>query len=875
MSENNQVVKLLAERFNRAGEHGRIVFWRDVKGEFEDSLETFVGENASDETLRGVELLKPEHEPFNARYRMFREAPERKFLVYMTGEAPALEDDWLLDLELAYGPIFSADKLTMVLVGQLPEPDAGVRGEWVDVMRRTPKFFDNADRVDRFAKRLTPRDNAEVFQAKMVATLLRLKDDRHSMQSIWAELLTEYADGDESGIDEIEKMGLGEFHWSGTRKIYHFDVETDDEPTLRDFVLWLFQLAWNGFAGESGTAPYAGIRRDWEDWYGNVDMRRVLRDLSIDVVDDLRLNTSIMDMGVDELAGKNLFREVDNTLVSRLFERLGYDSITDDEIQRIVTARRGGLWYEEYEPLYACIAAASRLRATLNECSGLLISVDSPERGIELYASELYKADRAYREYVTAWRRAHPEARSVDTDLQESYRSYQHALGQAWQMQVDKLERWSFKGVDAQSDFYEREISPVVGAKKKIAVIVSDALRYEAAQELAERINRENRFSTDLKKQYGVLPSYTQLGMAALLPHDPSSAHDSLAFGKDHYGVLVDGRSATGTENRDAILGDVGGKAIQAGELLKMKSIDVKALYRSCNVLYVYHNVIDAHGDSDKTEDEVFDSCETAFRELTDVVKKLAGGNVNNMIITSDHGFLYQGFDLDDSEWLSTQPQGDEVWVKKRRFTIGSRLAPDRAFITFTAAQAGLDDPDGEGVTIQIPNSIMRLRKQGTGSHYVHGGSALPEIVVPVLHVSKGRSAAGDARPVEFRIMQGTDRITGRQLTVEFFQEEPVEGKVQARTVFAGLWGREPDGRAVLVSNETPVAFDMTSKENSGRHVTATLMLTSDADRFNGRTLELRLRENTAGSNVRVTLDQCARYAFKQGMGDDVDDFFG
>lgn len=51
--------------------------------------------------------------------------------------------------------------------------------------------------------------------------------------------------------------------------------------------------------------------------------------------------------------------------------------------------------------------------------------------------------------------------------------------------------------------------------------------------------------------------------MAALLPHDPSSAHDSLAFGKDHYGVLVDGRSATGTENRDAILGDVGGKAIQ------------------------------------------------------------------------------------------------------------------------------------------------------------------------------------------------------------------------------------------------------------------------------------------------------------------------
>ena len=61
--------------------------------------------------------------------------------------------------------------------------------------------------------------------------------------------------------------------------------------------------------------------------------------------------------------------------------------------------------------------------------------------------------------------------------------------------------------------------------------------------------------------------------------------------------------------------------------------------------------------------------------------------------------------------------------------------------MTFTAVQVGLEDPRDEGVSIQVPNSIMRLRKQGTGVRYVHGGAALQEIVVPVLHVSKGRSA--------------------------------------------------------------------------------------------------------------------------------------
>ena len=268
------------------------------------------------------------------------------------------------------------------------------------------------------------------------------------------------------------------------------------------------------------------------------------------------------------------------------------------------------------------------------------------------------------------------------------------------------------------------------------------------------------------------------------------------------------------------------------------------------------------------------DACEKTFKELGEVVKKLASGNVHNMIITADHGFLYQDRDLDGTEWLSEQPKGDAVWVRKRRFSIGSNLAPGRAFVTFNAAQIGMDDARNEGISIQVPNSIMRLRMQGAGVKYVHGGAALQEIVVPVLHVSKGRSAADDVRPVEFTILQRTDRLSSRQLTVEFFQNEPVGGKIRARTVLAGLWGRDAAGNDVLISNETPVAFDLLGQEKSERHVTATLMLTSDAERFNGTNIELRLREKTDGSNVLVMLDQKARYFFKQGVVADDAGFF-
>ncbi|WP_410218838.1 PglZ domain-containing protein [Paracoccus sp. (in: a-proteobacteria)] len=47
----------------------------------------------------------------------------------------------------------------------------------------------------------------------------------------------------------------------------------------------------------------------------------------------------------------------------------------------------------------------------------------------------------------------------------------------------------------------------------------SDAFRYEAAQELTGELNGRYRFTASTKSQLGVLPSYTGLGMASLLPH--------------------------------------------------------------------------------------------------------------------------------------------------------------------------------------------------------------------------------------------------------------------------------------------------------------------------------------------------------------------
>ena len=167
--------------------------------------------------------------------------------------------------------------------------------------------------------------------------------------------------------------------------------------------------------------------------------------------------------------------------------------------------------------------------------------------------------------------------------------------------------------------------------------------------------------------------------------------------------------------------------------------------------------------------------------------------------------------------------------------------------------------PTGEqdaGLTVQFPNSILRLRKPGSGVRYVHGGAALQEIVVPVVHINKGRSSEGDARPVTFSLPQKTDRITTGQLTVELVQDEPVEGRVLPRTVFVGLWSGD-----TLISNETPVRVEYDQPSDHGTACIATLVLTSEADAYNGSTVEVRVRERIKGTGQMKTLGRspCTR----------------
>ena len=111
----------------------RIVFWHDPESQYVANLDNL--------ELPGVTIVLTNNDEYAIKHRILHEQPDAKFLVYRSGKIPTGTENWLLDLELAYG-VFTADR------GALVSQDLGLSAEGVDtVVLEHEKFFNVSKRV--------------------------------------------------------------------------------------------------------------------------------------------------------------------------------------------------------------------------------------------------------------------------------------------------------------------------------------------------------------------------------------------------------------------------------------------------------------------------------------------------------------------------------------------------------------------------------------------------------------------------------------------------------------------------------------------------------------------------------------------------------
>lgn len=807
-------MKRIDESLERLFAQHRLVFWYDPDGEWTKAFEEFERGDVTKLTVRDDE--------FATKVRIHRDQdPTARYLLYFPSARPADADNWLLDL-LLQGHEYKADKLSLVL------QDLGLPYEFRPVVEQHAKFFD-ARHVQALRGMLTQDETFETLRLEMMAVLAGGEPDPDEL------VLAFLGRGpDESLLDPVQEC-LGAADLTGT---FWKDVGTrfgyvSKAPTLRDFAATLFRRA-DPLDGNAGLDAHS--RYFLQHWKDSASLSEAFREWSRLLEGELHIGAQLDTAGDPAALGDaDAFEAFDRYIVQWLYE--GFERGESGTVLRpIVDGRRGSFWFPDHEDGYEALVHAIDLRESLASAE---LAVSSMESGVAAYRDHWSRIDAAYRRFRYHQRRYDQVALTehVADWVEKTYvNNFLLPLADRWGDAVRGLDAWGCAGLPALAEFFTCFVRPFLDRGQKVSVVVSDALRYEAAEELVSRIRAENRWTAELEAVLGALPSYTQLGMAALLPGDARAIEPATAA------VTVDGKSSTGTEARRQLLAealDGRATAVQAETFLEMNTkTDARALLRDHDVVYIFHNVIDKVGDSAATEAKTADAVETALEELLQILRKVANANGSNMLITADHGFLFQQCEVSEDDDLPLPPAGE--WLNKnRRWALGRGIAADPTVKVFTAAQLGLEG-DWEAA---FPLSLGRFPLKGSGKRYVHGGLSLQEVVVPVVRVHKSR--ADDTERVEVEILRAPAKITTGHLSIALYQVQPAADKALGRTLTVGVYA--PDGK--VLSEERTVTLDTDEEEPRLRETSVTLALSRAADDYNGQDVEIRLQEAVQGTS--------------------------
>ncbi|MCK5848674.1 MAG: BREX-1 system phosphatase PglZ type A, partial [Caldisericia bacterium] len=526
--------------------------------------------------------------------------------------------------------------------------------------------------------------------------------------------------------------------------------------------------------------------------------------------------------------------------LQNLFKQMQNETLSVSKLKETLEARRSSVWYSTFEPNYKALEAAGELFELLHS---LNFKCSSFENGIENYSNSWYKLDMYYRLYQFHVKNIIEDDFSELTKKVENFyiNRYVIPVNESWQKQIDVVEKW--KGslqYPLQNDFYssfvEAEFSSVRNLKH-LVVIVSDALRYEVGWELYNKATMLDKVKASISPMISMLPSYTQLGMASLLP-GKSLEIDSKG------NVLRDNKSTSGKDNRKNILETVDGSAIKADEFLGFNSKERKEFLSKYRVVYIYQNKIDSIGHKKDSELQAFEACNDTVEQLLTMVRKIITANRYNIIVTADHGFLYQKKELDGADFNTETPSEPNTIYKDRRFIIAPSISKSSSINVFTSSQLGLQG----NYEAAFPKSITRFRLQGSCSLFVHGGTSLQEVVLPVVKINYNTKREG-ASDVEYKLDASTSSIISTSvLALSFSQTEAISSAIRQVQIRVELVTENGD----VISDSHDIILDSTSEKFSERRKKVSLTLSSDADKHNNQEVFVVVSKNVPNTSQYV-----------------------
>lgn len=758
MAELN--LKQIIDRLNAefTGDTRKLVFWYDDKADFAEDMENVELENAK------IYYLQPDNQ-FYTKYFLERVDTTTNYLIYAPFPKPDVRDNHLEDTML-YSKRFFADRASLLSV------DLGIEEKYKPVLEKHIKFFADKKRTQRFYDLEIENFNEENILTGLLSAICKARTC--SFEEVVRIVLTEGSLSDNTYMQQFEQYDLLPSFWKLCEQ--HFGY-TDVKPTLERLLVTMFvtyaaryvqtdlPAAWKSFVSYKAGNIIAFL----DSLMNSVLYRDKYDELSNYVAKGLNVYQAFAGYRADDLVECDTFLAVDQVLVKWLIERLLVEDVGaklgELTIPEVCVKRSKMHFGRKTAKTYRLLNSAYHIvkEANYKNAVGFKAIIDE-------YLTTDYTVDQEYRNFYYAY------GQLENTDAIEPLRErveniytneYLAALLPAWNDGIQQKDALSV--IPLQREFYDTNLRY---SKERTVVIISDAMRYEVGQELFARMQDDPKCTAQLNVQLGVLPSYTRLGMAALLPHRTLEMTDD-------FQVLVDGTLCDNLAGRQQVLQSYvpDSVCIQFDDIKNMKVADLRDVLTKRQVVYVYHNQIDARGDKPNTEDEVFNACEEAVQEIMELIRRISSsGNTYHFIVTADHGFLYKRDKLTESDKI-TGKSAEKAFVN-RRFIVSKNPVQDNG-IDHMSMGTVLGNPDTKMVSYPVSNNVFKVA--GGGANYVHGGSSPQEMLVPVLDIKMERGRM-EIQNAKIELVSTISKITNLITFLEFIQSEAVSDVVKPAT---------------------------------------------------------------------------------------------
>ena len=711
--------------------HRQIVFWYDENQEFIEDIESINLHNAKLHILKDNNLIQ-------TKYKVEFEDKKSNYLIYAPFTQPDDNDNYLADL-VHYAVPFSADKIEMIA------QSLNIPSEFNHLLKKYSSFWNAKSRVNAF-------NNLNIQFSEL-------------------NIINNFSEENKI-IKNFEKYNILDDFWLLISKKFSYH---DDNPSVPKFVR---SLILNYTASlYQGPTP-----KSWEEYLVEDKNNAAIfisefmnnanySDYYDEIASMLESKLNITSLGystIDSYVYCDSFERFDENIINHYVELL-YETQVDlgSDFKNILEERKKTHFYHKYENDYEVLRFANLFISLINEFKRIELPEEVDEL-IKAYANKWVYLDSYYRKFYYFYDKLEDAGKFEDLRqlIENLYvNKFLSIINPKFTKELAEKPISELE-VSKQWKFYKRNI-PTSVRKHKTAVIISDAFRYGCAVELFAELEKDPTRTPEIKPMISSIPSYTALGMACLLPNKEITYEGET--------ILVDGLNCRSTDERNNILNNYSNDvlAISYEEVDKLYVEQLKEKLKGINLVYIYHNKIDAIGDHAPTENEVFNAAQETIEDLKNLIKKLSNLNYAHSYITADHGFIYKRDKLKEQDKVNLDSFAEK---RHKRFIISEEPLNIEGAVSIPMNYLNMD------LYANVPIGADVFKAQGAGLNFIHGGASLEECIIPLLEVRASKDS--NKRPkVDLQLISTNNKITNYDVMLTFFQKENISQDVKSRQV--------------------------------------------------------------------------------------------